>query len=171
MIYPHLVPGDQRLCVHWRSMQMQIEAGKVSMLFYTSLMIASLFAALVLLWAFHLIRNASQAVLKSMTPDSIKGPTGHLGTVGKSKRKSGPIAPWGWKNHNTPQNMAKTHAAKPLMRDNPYAVKKTDSSHLPQAGWVHREDKSELGGNSYKVSRKVNDMAAGFKTADRPWGW
>jgi hypothetical protein len=141
------------------------------MFFYTSLIIASLFAALVLLWTFNAIRNASQAVFKSMTPDNIKGPTGHLGTAGKRKRKSGPKAPWGWKSHNTPQNMAKTHAAKPLMRDNPYAVKKTDSSRLPQAGWVHREDKSELGGNSYKVSRKVSDTAAGFKDADRPWGW
>ena len=141
------------------------------MLFYTSLFIASLFAALVLLWAYHKISDASEAVLKAMTSDTKKGPTGHLGPVGKRKGRSGPKAPWGWKSHDTPANMAKKHAARPLMRDNPYAVKKTDSSHLPQAGWVHREDKPELGGNSYKVSRKVNDMAAGFKTADRPWGW
>lgn len=141
------------------------------MLFYTSLFLASLFAALVILWAYHAIADASQAVLKSMLPSSIKGPTSHLGTPGKRKGKNGPPAPWGWKSHDTPKNMAKTHAAKPLMRKNPYVASGADQSHKPEAGWLHRENMTELGGSAYKVSRKVSATAAGFKTADRPWGW
>ena len=145
------------------------------MLFYTSLFIASLFAALVILWAYHAIADASQAVLKSMMPSTKSGPTSHLGTQGKRLRKSGPQTPWGWKSHDTPENMAKTHAAKPLMRDNPYANSDSGKSQIskagPKTGWVHREERSELGGNAYKVSRKVSATAAGFKTADRPWGW
>jgi len=141
------------------------------MLFYTSLFLVSLFVALVVLWAYHAIADASQAVLKSMLPGNKAGPTSHLVTPGKQRGKNGPPVPWGWKSHDTPKNMAKTHAAKPLMQDNPYAANESDHSQLPTAGWVHREDRTELGGNAYKVSRKVMETAAGFKTADRPWGW
>ncbi len=143
------------------------------MLFYTSLFIASLLAALVILWAYHAIADVGQALFKSMLPGAKNnGPTRHLGTHTMRPTINGTPTPWGWKSHDTPENMAKTHAAKPAsMRDNPYVASGASQPKLTSSGWVHREERSELGGKAYKVTRKVSATAEGFKTADRPWGW
>jgi hypothetical protein len=142
------------------------------MLFYTSLFIASLFAALVVHWVYHAIADAGQALFKNMLPGTKTGPTSHLGTKKMRTTTNGTPTPWGWKSHDTPANMAKTYAAKPAsMRQNPYTTSGSDPTQRSNAGWVHREEKSELGGKAYKVTRKVSATAAGFKTASRPWGW
>jgi hypothetical protein len=153
-------------------MQTRIVAGKDTMLFYTSLFIASLFAAFVALWAYHAITNASQAVLKTILPAHKSGPTSHLGPKTKRSGTNGKRTPWGWKSHDTPANLAKTHAAKPAsMRANPYIARKSETAHTPNAVWVQREERSELGGSAYKVTRSAKATAAGFKTSERPWGW
>jgi hypothetical protein len=147
------------------------------MLFYTSLFIASLFAAFVGLWAYHAFRKAGQAIFKSVLPGAKTGPASHLGPAIKRSTKkrasrNGTQTPWGWKSHTTPTNLAKTHAAKPTaVRQNPYIVAKPKTNHKADMGWVRREEKSELGGKAYKVTRGVSATAEGFKDADRPWGW
>ena len=142
------------------------------MFFYTSLFIASLFAALVILWAYHAIANAGQAVLKSILPSAKTGPTSHLSPRTTRPTINSTRTPWGWESHDTPANMAKTHAAKPAsMRDNPYVASKPARTQQSVSAWVHREERSELGGKAYKVTREVSATASGFKDASRPWGW
>jgi len=142
------------------------------MFFYTSLFIASLFAALVILWAYHAIADAGSALLKSMLPSDKKGPTSHLSARPMRPTVNGTRTPWGWKSHETPANLAKTHAAKPdHYAGIRYSAPKAANAVKPSAGWVKREERSELGGKAYKVTRKTVATAEGFKDADRPWGW
>ncbi len=142
------------------------------MLFYTSLFIACVFAAFLAIWAYHAIADASQAIMATMLPRTKKGPTSHLGTQTQRNRKHGTQTPWGWKNHQTPATIAKTHAAKPQHTSfDDLAVTGSKKSDEHRENWVRRENKSELGGNAYKVTRQANATAEGFKQADRPWGW
>jgi hypothetical protein len=142
------------------------------MIFYASLFILSLFAAFVGLWIYHSIARAGKTFSKFGTPGAKSGPTSHLRPKAKRATKSGAPTPWGWKSHDTPANLAKTHAAKPpVTLRNPYIPAKSKSVHTPDAGWLNREEKSELGGKAYKVTRSVDSTAAEFKTADRPWDW
>ena len=142
------------------------------MLFYTSLFIASIFAALVILWAYHAIADAGSAIMKTMLPSAKKGPTSHLSAQSAQPSYSGAPTPWGWKSHETPTNLAKTHGVKPANSAGiQYSKPKNPKPSRPGTGWVEREERSELGGKAYKVTRKNVAMAEGFKSADRPWGW
>lgn len=156
------------------------------MFFYTSLFIASLFAALIVLWVYRTVAFSIKSVYKTVLPTSDTGPTSHL------KDKAVPITsrekptPWGWKGHETPANAAKTHAALPTEKPNwgwsggqqgiheqngSYAVSKPAAAGKPGAGWPYREEKSEFAGKAYKVTRKVATKTASTNTADKPWGW
>ena len=140
------------------------------MLFYTSLFIASIFVALVVLWAYHALADAGHAVLRSVLPKTRKGPTSHLSSQFMPKTINGTQTPWGWKSHDTPAKMARKHAAMPLNYQ--AATNTAKEMYKPKnAAWVHREERSELGGTAYKVTRKNEAVAEGLKTSDRPWNW
>jgi hypothetical protein len=140
------------------------------MFFYVSLGIASLFAALVILWLYHAVADASGAVLKSMLPGKKTGPTSHLTAQRKRPSYGKTPTPWGWDSHDKPAPLSRkrrtaNHAAVQYTKPKPA----TTARH--GTGWVEREERSELGGKAYKVTRKNVATAEGFKSADRPWGW
>ena len=142
------------------------------MFFYTSLFIASLIAALVILWAYRAIADAGQALLRAMLPSTKKGPTSHLSARTMPTTINGTPTPWGWKNHDTPAHQARPHAAMPTSEQlEEFIEVEPDKPNTLGRTWVHREERSELGGRAYKVTRKVSATAEGFKDADRPWGW
>lgn len=135
------------------------------MFFYTSLFIASLIAALVILWAYH-------ALLRAMHPSAKKGPTRHLSARPMAATINGTRTPWGWKNHDTPTHQARTHAAMPTSEQlDEFIEAEPDKPATLGRTWVHREERSELGGKAYKVTRQVSATAEGLKDDDRPWGW
>ncbi len=124
------------------------------MFFYTSLFIASLIAALVILWAYH-------ALLRAMHPSAKKGPTSHLSA-----------RPMPTTINGTPAHQAKTHLAMPTSEQlDEFIETEPDKPATLGRTWVHREERSELGGKAYKVTRQVSATAEGLKDADRPWGW
>ena len=143
------------------------------MFFYTSLFIASLVAALVILWAYHAIADAGSALMRTMLPSPKKGPTIHLSARPMPTTTiNGTKTPWGWKNHDTPAHQARAHAAMPTSEQLDECIEvEPDKPGTLGRTWVHREERSELGGKAYKVTRQVSDTAEGFKDADRPWGW
>jgi hypothetical protein len=148
----------------------EIFCGEFTMFFYTSLFIVSIFVALIVLWLYHSIADVGQTLLKSILPDKKKGPTSHLSARIMSKTINETQTPWGWRNHETPAKRARAHAATPL---NYHGAKNVaaDSSRSNNAAWVHREERSELAGKSYKVTRKNETVAEGLKASDRPWNW
>ncbi len=145
------------------------------MLFYTALFIASLIVALVALWSFNVIADAGRSVFKGRLPSTKNASTSHLGVQRLATTVNETPTPWGWKSHDTPANMAKTHAAPPSAQSqwgysNSGSVRSVNSEK-PAVGWPYREEKSELAGKAYKVSRKTKRPQANLRTASKPWGW
>ena len=142
------------------------------MFFYASLFFACMIAALVILWAYHVIADAGSAFLRTMLPSNKKGPASHLSVQTVPKTINGTPTPWGWRHHDTPANMAKTHAAMPTGEQLDGFID-TESEKLgkPGAGWVQRHEISGLGGKAYKVTRQISATESGREAVDRPWGW
>ena len=160
------------------------------MFFYTALFIASLLAALVILWVVRTIRYNAGSVYKTVIPEI------EIGSTSQLKPKAAPIAsggsqsPWGWKGHETPANAAKTHAALPTEKphwdwsgsrnevhdqqshNGPFDnLSKRAITQKAGAGWPQREEKLEVAGKAYKVTRKAPSKTSDAGTLDKPWGW
>ncbi len=162
------------------------------MLFYTGLLIASLLVALIAHWVYRTIRYNASSVYSTVIPGVSEGPTSHVKAHVTPVTTGGSAAPWGWTNHETPANAAKTHAALPTEKPhwdwsgNKSEINEHHPHHGPDAysaksnqvdtrkasaGWPHREDKLEFAGKSYKVTRKVTPRTPDTAGADKPWGW
>ena len=158
------------------------------MFFYTALFVASLIAAFIIIWLYRSIADAGKAVYQAMLPSSRHAATSHLESLTVRTSVNETPTPWGWKSHETPTNLAKTHAALPTEKSpwgwkgNPRGV----SEHRPRngqtasqpasrknqnVGWPYREEKSEIGGKAYKVSRTVRLKKTNLANTNKPWGW
>ena len=160
------------------------------MFFYTALLIASLVAALVILWVYRTIQYNAGSVYKTVIPVTEIGSTSQLKAKTAPVTSSGSSSPWGWNGHETPANAAKTHAALPTEKpqwewsgsrneindreshNGPYDnLSKPAITRKAGAGWPHREEKQEFAGKAYKVTRKVPERTSGTNTTSKPWGW
>jgi hypothetical protein len=162
------------------------------MFFYTSLFIASLLAALVILWVFRTIRYNAGSVYKTVIPEIEIGSTNPLESKPAPITSGGSQSPWGWKGQETPANAAKTHAALPTEKphwdwsgsrnevhdqqshNGPYdnlSKRATTRKAGAGAGWPQREEKLEFAGKAYKVTRKPPSKTSDTGTLDKPWGW
>jgi len=159
------------------------------MFFYTALLIASLLAALVILWVYRSIKYNAGSVYKTVISETEIGSTSQLKPKA-AVASGGSQSPWGWKGHETPANAAKTHAALPTEKphwdwsgsrnevhdqqseNGPYDnVSKRATTRNAGAGWPQREEKLEFAGKAYKVTRKAPSETSDAGTADKPWGW
>ena len=135
------------------------------MLFYTTIFVACLVAAIIIPWLYRLIAGAGKAVHRSMLPRSEHGPTSHLGT---SPARHGSTA-WDLKNNHIPgMLLAREFAGQSKVRQkigedssyygplNTYSAPKYNKARMPKADWIQREDKTALIGNTYKVTRRLN---------------
>jgi hypothetical protein len=170
------------------------------MFFYISLFVASIIAAFVALYLFNLLVSAGRAVQKSMLPSSKGNVTRHVGGV-RYGTAADTSTPWGWKGHSTPAGEARTHPAKPapaaktpwgwqngqgsargskrttsaatgldaFMKNG--AKQKSVSGGNPNVGWPYREEKKEVAGRAYKVTRKNTTRSSNVKSVKAPWGW
>jgi len=165
------------------------------MFFYTSLFVASLIVALVVLWLYHAIADVGKAVYRAILPSSKGNPADHLEaeTVLRTTINDTPT-PWGWGDHAKPSQAARTakiapsdsvpwgwpgnnneirehgqhydlNAGKALTE--PGAAKKPK----PVTGWPYREEKFDFAGKSYKVSRKAKLKKTNLGNTSTPWGW
>ena len=160
------------------------------MFFYTALFIASLLAALVILWVFRTIRYNAGSVYKTVIPEIEIGSTKQLKSKPAPITSGGSQSPWGWKGHETPANAAKTHAALPTEKphwdwsgsrnevhdqqshNGPYDnLSKRATTRKAGASWPQREEKLEVAGKAYKVTRKAPSKTSDTGTLDKPWGW
>ena len=162
------------------------------MFFYTALLIASLLAALVILWVHRTIKYNAGSVYKTVIPENSIDSTSHLNSKAEPITSGASESPWGWKGHATPANAAKTHAALPTEKphwdwsgsrnevndqqphNGPYDnLSKPAITRKAGAGWPQREEKQEFAGKAYKVTRKVPSKTsdADTGTLDKPWGW
>jgi len=158
------------------------------MFFYTALFVASVIAAFVIIWLYRSIADAGKAVYQAMLPSSKHAATSHLESQTMRTTVNGTPTPWGWKSHETPANLAKTHAALPTEKTpwgwkgnqgevrqrqphNAHAASRTASKQKQNVGWPYREEKSEFAGKAYKVTRKVKLKKTNLATASKPWGW
>ena len=84
------------------------------MFFYTSLFIASLIVALVIVWLYNSVADVVTQVYRAFLPssknnftDQVRDVPLHATTINDTP------TPWGWNSHETPKTVAKTHAAIP----------------------------------------------------------
>ena len=168
------------------------------MFFYISLFVASIIAAFVALYLFNLLRDASSAIQKSWLPGAKSNPTRHVGGMryGTAPDTS---TPWGWKGNASPSGSARRHPAKPAaqtpwgwqgrdssVRETNESTKattgldaflenstqvKSETPGNPTVGWPYREEKKEVAGRAYKVTRKVATPRSNAKSVKAPWGW
>lgn len=157
------------------------------MFFYSALFVASVIAALVILWVYNAVIEAGKVVYRAILPSSKRKATEHLD---KEQRLATTIndtpTPWGWESGATPAREAHTHPALPSKQipwgwqGNKSKTREHGSSNAkirsretktPSVGWPYREEKLELGGKTYKVSRKVRPKRTNLATTGKPWGW
>jgi len=162
------------------------------MFFYISLFVASIIAAFVALYLFNLLVDAGRAIQKSWLPSAKGNATRHVGGVRHAADTS---TPWGWKGHATPAGAARGHPAKPSASQTPWgwqgresddrvkkstgldaflqssAQQKQKTAANPTVGWPYREEKREVAGRAYKVTRKAAPQGASLRNAKKPWGW
>ncbi len=83
------------------------------MLFYTFLFIACIIIALVILSLYNAVMSIGRKVYSAILPSSKDRITDHLEGVTLNPTINDTPTPWGWQNHATPMNEAKTHPALP----------------------------------------------------------
>jgi len=163
------------------------------MFFYTSLFVATLILAAVVLWLYRALVGAGEAVYQAILPSSKSTPTDHLAREAVRTTVNDTPTPWGWGEHAKPSHAAKT--AKIAKADTvPWGWKGSDKktngykpglSHARRAGvepmakpaakgqigWPYREDKFEFAGKAYKVTRKATPKKTNLSSTSKPWGW
>jgi len=168
------------------------------MFFYISLFVASIIAAFVVLYLFNLLVSAGKRIQKSSLPSSKGNPTRHVGGV-RYGTAANTSTPWGWKGHASPSSAARRHPAKPPVktpwgwqggegpvRNGNHSTKeatgldafiensanKTSVNGVsPNVGWPYREEKKEVAGRAYKVTRKNTARSSNVSSVKAPWGW
>ncbi len=144
------------------------------MLFYATIFIVSLVLAGGIVWFYRTSARTSKAIYNTIRP---------LSEVKKTRGANTP-QPWGQKAHQTPGNLAKTHAAMPAAQapwgwsgsENQVREKRKKSESRKRkaahsslheenmskpksirnqnVGWPYREEMTETNGRAYKVTRK-----------------
>jgi len=169
------------------------------MFFYTSLFIASVVAALVILYLYNAIADAGRAVYRAMLPSSKERLARQIDVPKYSTSINDTPTPWGWGNHATPEKAAQTHPASSPngtpwgwksnnngMRERAGATQKATGldafvrnnggsssadATKPVVGWPYREEKVEFAGKAYKVTRSVKPRKTNLRNTSTPWGW
>jgi len=145
------------------------------MLFYTTIFVACLLAAIIIPWLYRLISSAGKVVQRTILPGSEHGPTSHLETIPVRNGST----QFDLKNHHAPGMLAVEYAARPKAEqkfagDNSYYGPRNNyssltpvKSRMPSAGWIHREDKPTPKGDTYRVTRRAKKFTGVLK----PTSW
>ena len=162
------------------------------MFFYISLLVGSVVAAVVLLYFVHAIMSLSRSAYKTLLPSTKDRRTGHLENTRFSEH-SKMQTPWGWRGHSSPAGVARAHPAVPSEHHTTWEWKGKDNkannkdqgekpsgldgflasetAPKPTVGWPYREDKLDVAGSAYKVTRKAKPARTNLRDNGKPWGW
>lgn len=161
------------------------------MFFYISLLVGSIVGAVVLLYFVHAIANLSRAAYKTLLPSTKDRRTGHLENT-RFTQNNKTQTPWGWRGHSSPAGVARTHPAVPTEQQDTWNWKNknsktndkvqaekptgldgflTSTAPKPAVGWPYREEKQDVAGNAYKVTRKAKPAKTNSRDNGKPWGW
>jgi len=145
------------------------------MLFYTTIFVACVLAAIIIPWLYRLISSAGKVVQRTILPGSEHGPTSHLETIPVRNGST----QFDLKNHHAPGMLAVEYAARPKAEqkfagDNSYYGPRNNyssltpvKSRMPSADWIHREDKPTPKGDTYRVTRRAKKFTGILK----PTSW
>jgi hypothetical protein len=142
------------------------------MFFYVSLFVACVISSLLFLYLFNALADAGKAVYRAFLPSSKSSITGHVRNVRSTSTVNRTQTPWGWNgsDHGTREHNPKravTNGASGLD-----AFVNNHANETTSGGWLHREEKVELGGKAYKVTRRTPSRKTGAMTSSKqPWGW
>ncbi len=168
------------------------------MLTYTTIFIASITLALIVIVFYRVVMGSGKSVLSSKEPFSIiSTPNPEKGTAPFTT--TGTPATAGQNSSVTPERMAKTHPAMPtktmdwgwktggdhVREHRPHhATGGVNTGHCSlyndadpvapvsrSTGRLHREEGHEAIGNVYKVTRRVNPQDSNPDNSGKPWGW
>ena len=140
--------------------------GSVEMLFYTAILVACVFAAVLIPWFFRLASKAGTTVQRCLFSRDT-GPVSHL-----------PASPITKTNKDQSVTLARARADIKSERDNSYLGPRNDYSaplqakvHLKSEGWIRREDRMTTGGRTYKVNRRLKVREQNPEYVSKPKSW
>ena len=172
--------------------------GWITLFTYTTIFVACIITAIVAVCFYKAVSIASRSVSRISFSDSeATEPTAHL--MGEPMRLAviSTPSPWGRENRQTPENLARTNAALPF-EQTLWGNKGNGSHYAPRrcrvdgaghwapydtgdskpvgiqeqnSSFLHRQDRNESTGKSYKVSRNLKPRKAPVKPMNRPSGW
>ena len=164
---------------------------------YTFIFVACILLAVVAVYLYKAMSKVGKSVSRiKLSNLRAADPTRHLVAEPVRIAVSDTQSPWGRESRQTPENLAKTNAARPFEQSPwsnlgngmqfaqhrrrkspgqwaPYDTGDTESVHKRGQGstWLHREDRFESNGKSYKVSRKLRPRIAPPKPLSKPSNW
>lgn len=138
------------------------------MFFYTSLFVACVVAALLVVYLYNALVNAGRVFYRSFLPSSKDKIAGHLSRTRYYSTRNDTPAPWGWRGNNGEVREHGSHASSTSGLD---AFISDHGKRSATAGWPNREEKKEFVGSAYKVSRKAGSANSRRGPRGKPWGW
>ena len=161
------------------------------MFFYLSLFIACVVTAVVFLYLYHALVDVGQAVYRAFLPSAKKKFVSRPVRQSLATTINDTPTPWGWHDNVSPEAAARTRSVAPAgpvpwgWRGGNYestghgvSAGEAGAAHTAASekgsrsvGWPYREEKSELAGKSYKVSRRVTLKRTNLASTGKPWGW
>ena len=142
------------------------------MFFYVSLFIACVISAFLVLYIYHALADIAKAVYRNFLPSRKDNLASHIGDVRFHSKVNDTPAPWGWKgnDHGTREHGAKGAALNRATGLDAYV--NTHGKGSASVGWPYREEKNELVGKAYKVTRGTASKKSRMSTTgNQPWGW
>lgn len=118
------------------------------MFFYTSLFIASVIVALIILYLYNALMEVGKAVYRAILPSSKDNLTKHIDETRYNSTINDTPTPWGWQPHATPASAAKTVPAMP-------------SDNTPW-GWKGNDNEIREHGPKSATKKVTRDAASGL---------
>jgi len=138
------------------------------MFFYVSLFIACVISALLVLYIYHALADVGKAVYRNFLPGQKDNLASQIGDVRFHSKVNDTPTPWGWKGND---HGTREHGAKGAVFNGATGLDAFVNKHSKESvsvGWPYREEKTELTGKAYKVTRGT---ASKKTTGNQPWGW
>lgn len=170
------------------------------MFFYTSLFVASILVAVVILYLYNAVLDVGRTVYRALLPSSKDKLTAPTPKEALSSTVNETLTPWGWSNESSQAKVGRTNRAL-SSKQTPWGWKGNDrvirehgaksraangldgltaktgnesnmaENPVATVGWPYREEKFEFAGKSYKVTRKARPARTNLRNTGKPWGW
>ena len=167
------------------------------MLFYIALFVACVIIAVAFLYVFRALENVTEDVYQvsvqsirtrhkkrprertlAATVNDTQTPWGWNGMekpdqVTRTRPAASNVkAPWGWQGNRQPTQALGGNKGVNGSSINRHEIPSSQSKMVsPTVGWPYREEKFELAGKHYRVSRSSAPKPTDLSKTDKPWGW